>query len=85
MNTLTELSPDQCRIRFTHMLASGKIVKQACSICGNPKSEGHHPDNQHPEQVVWYCRKHHCSEHRRIRLVTNYAYKRPDCHYTPII
>src|SRR5260370_38957482 len=38
---------------------SGKLIQRPCEKCGNPKSEGHHPDYEKPLEVVWLCSKHH--------------------------
>lgn len=47
-------------------LKKGIIVKTPCIICGNEKSEGHHPDYSKPLEVIWLCKKHHGLEHRKI-------------------
>lgn len=41
----------------------GLILKMPCLICGNEKSEGHHPDYTKPLEVIWLCRKHHYQAH----------------------
>ena len=42
----------------------GKVKKLSCEVCGNPKSEAHHPDYSKPLDVMWLCRKHHADIHR---------------------
>jgi hypothetical protein len=42
----------------------GKMTKLPCEVCGNPKSEAHHPDYDKPLDVMWLCRKHHADIHR---------------------
>ena len=53
----------QARWALNHALQSGKLFKEACTNCGNQKSEGHHPDYSKPLLVVWLCRKCHKLEH----------------------
>jgi hypothetical protein len=45
---------------------AGRAVRQPCSVCGDPKSHGHHANYRRPLDVVWLCSKHHLEEHRRI-------------------
>lgn len=54
--------------RFNSAAEKGKIKRMPCSICGNPRSHGHHPDYSKPFEVIWLCYKHHKEEHRRIKL-----------------
>lgn len=44
-------------------IRSGRLVRQPCVCCGNPKSEGHHPDYSRPLEVVWLCGPHHKAVH----------------------
>lgn len=37
----------------------GKLNKELCEICLDPKSEAHHEDYSKPLFVRWLCRKHH--------------------------
>jgi len=37
----------------------GKLKREPCIVCKNPKGEAHHPDHSKPLDVVWLCRKHH--------------------------
>jgi hypothetical protein len=46
---------------------AGQIKKQSCEICGNEKSEMHHPNYDKPFYVKWLCRKHHKPLHHRKR------------------
>lgn len=51
-------------------LKAGILVRKPCVICGNPKSEAHHPNHRFPLKVVWLCRRDHEKvEHGRIKLV----------------
>jgi hypothetical protein len=50
-------------IAVSNALRDGKIVKYPCFICGNAKSQGHHPDYSRPLDVVWLCSKHHKQAH----------------------
>lgn len=45
----------------------GLIERKPCEVCGNPQTDGHHPDHRKPLDVVWLCRKHHKAEHRAQR------------------
>lgn len=40
-----------------------RIIKLPCEVCGNIKSQGHHPDYRRPLYVKWLCFKHHREEH----------------------
>ena len=46
-------------------LASGKLVKQPCFLCGDV-AEAHHPDYSRPLDVVWLCAPHHRQAHLLI-------------------
>jgi hypothetical protein len=42
----------------------GTIKRLPCMICGEVRSEGHHPDYSAPRDVVWLCRRHHRQLHK---------------------
>lgn len=44
-------------------LRSGRLTKRPCWICGDDRSEAHHPDYSRPLDVEWLCRKHHRAAH----------------------
>ncbi len=46
-----------------------KIKKESCVICGNKKSQGHHPDYLKPLEVIWLCQKHHYLKHLEMKNV----------------
>ena len=47
---------------FNNALRSGKIQRQPCFVCGK-KAHAHHPDYDHPLDVVWLCPLHHRQAH----------------------
>jgi hypothetical protein len=58
--------------RWAHLATAsairrGILVRQPCCMCGDPKSDAHHPDHRDPLRVEWYCRTHHVAEHRRLK------------------
>jgi hypothetical protein len=53
-------------------LQLGLIEMRPCEVCGDPKSEAHHPDYHRPLLIKWFCRQHHRAEHKRLaRLSTD--------------
>lgn len=51
---------------FSLAVASGKIKKEPCSVCGELKAQGHHEDYFKPLDVVWLCQVHHTERHKQI-------------------
>jgi len=49
-----------------YAVKKGSIKKEPCVVCGNPKSQGHHPDYSKPLEVVWLCAKHHKAIHNPL-------------------
>lgn len=56
----------QAHSKLWNALKSGEVKKTECVICGDAKSEGHHPDYSMPLDVVWLCRTHHKQAHQII-------------------
>lgn len=54
----------KARVIIHNDIARGKITRQPCEVCGNPKVDAHHPDYSKPREVNWLCRKHHMERHR---------------------
>ncbi len=48
-------------------IKSGKIKRQPCIVCGNPKSQGHHEKYSKPLEVQWVCQTHHLRLHQFYR------------------
>jgi hypothetical protein len=51
------------RARTRRLILSGKIIKLPCQVCGEIKSETHHPDYSKPEKVMFLCKRHHKEIH----------------------
>ena len=47
-------------------VASGRLVKTCCIVCGETHVEGHHPDYSRPLDVVWLCAPHHHQIHLSV-------------------
>lgn len=48
-------------------IAAGRIQRQPCQECGNPKTDGHHEDYLKPYDVTWLCRACHRLKHAALR------------------
>ena len=46
-------------------LKRGLRVRQPCEVCGDFKTDAHHPDYDRPLLVEWLCRKHHRLAHAK--------------------
>ena len=55
-------------------IKSGKLKRLPCEVCGNIKSQMHHPDYSKPLKVRWLCPKYHGEirwiSQKRISLLT---------------
>jgi len=50
--------------RAVHVaIRRGQIQRQPCEVCGDPKTDAHHPDYSKPLDVNWLCRRHHQQWH----------------------
>lgn len=57
---------DRARQKLHRAIRTGKIQRQPCEVCGNPKSHGHHDDYSRPYDVKWLCVTHHSEHHVRL-------------------
>lgn len=57
----------EARRAVRYALLRGEITRLPCEVCGETKSEAHHPDYSKPLLVVWLCRPHHREQHPRSR------------------
>ena len=55
------------RWTVNHAIASGKIIRGSCEICGDDKTEAHHDDYSKPLEVRWLCKKHHQMFHAKAQ------------------
>ncbi len=44
-------------------IRAGRLTRQPCVECGNPKSHAHHQDYSKPLDVMWLCCVHHKAKH----------------------
>ena len=44
-------------------LRRGVLKRLPCSVCGNERTQMHHPDYRKPLDVIWLCGKHHRDLH----------------------
>lgn len=50
-------------------LRDGRLVKEPCEICTDPKAEAHHDDYSKPLEVRWLCDPHHKQWHKENRAL----------------
>ena len=60
-------SPEKAKARdaVKHEIRMGRMKRQPCEVCGNPKTDAHHDDYSKPLEVRWLCHKHHREVHGR--------------------
>ena len=58
---MRELYPEKFKARDTarNAIKTGKLEKQPCEVCEEPKAEMHHNDYSEPLEVRWLCQLHH--------------------------
>src|SRR3990167_2578859 len=54
----------KARIAVMYALKVGLLYKLPCIVCGESKSQAHHPDYSKPLEVIWICPKHHYAFHK---------------------
>lgn len=57
----------------SNAVRDGKITRQPCEICDEPKVDAHHADYSKPLEVQWLCRKHHAALHQMLRAFGAFA------------
>ncbi len=50
----------------SHAIKKGVLKRLPCEVCGEIKSQAHHPDYRRPLYIKWLCFKHHREEHNQI-------------------
>lgn len=58
----------EARWKLRREIVQGRIVRQPCEKCAEPKAHAHHEDYSKPLDVRWLCRKCHGLEHRKYKL-----------------
>ena len=60
--------PERNRARAiaNRAMRSGKLELLPCEVCGDCKSQAHHPDYSRPLEIKWLCFYHHRSEEGRL-------------------
>lgn len=67
----------RARVKVRLAKKSGKLIMQSCRVCGELKTEAHHPDYSKPLDVVWLCKQHHIQEHFPQAEKKEYTIKQP--------
>lgn len=60
----SKLFKNDARSKLNQAVKAGSIVKEHCDVCGDTKTEAHHPDYNEPLTVLWLCRKDHATLHK---------------------
>lgn len=67
-----EKHPDKykARVAVGNAVRDGRLQRNPCEVCGDPKSEAHHEDYSKPLNVRWLCNKHHHATHKEHHVNT---------------
>ena len=55
----------KARIAVGNAIRDGRLFKQPCEVCNNPKVEAHHDDYTKPLAVRGLCKQHHEDLHHK--------------------
>jgi hypothetical protein len=58
-----DLRRAKCHGAVASALKAGKITPEPCVVCGDERTEAHHPSYDLPLDVVWLCPLHHKQLH----------------------
>ena len=58
----------KARTAVGNALRDGKLQREPCVQCGNPRSEAHHEDYSRPLDVTWLCRRDHRALHEARKV-----------------
>lgn len=58
---------ERARRMLRDAVRRGRLTRQPCERCGNPKTAGHHTNYKRPLHVHWLCRPCHDAEHAAIK------------------
>jgi hypothetical protein len=50
-------------------IREGRLKREPCTKCGNPKGEAHHEDYSKPFEITWLCKGCHMKRHVDIDAV----------------
>lgn len=53
----------QAHLAVQRALASGRLQRQSCEVCGAETVDAHHDRYDRPLEVRWLCRRHHAKLH----------------------
>ena len=54
----------KARMAVKEAVKTGRLTREPCVECDDPRSEGHHHDYARPLDVVWVCSLHHKALHK---------------------
>lgn len=57
----------KARTAVGNAIRDGRLVRQPCEVCGDPKSQAHHEDYSKPLEVRWLCFVHHRIAHGQYK------------------
>lgn len=61
-----EMAKTLARNALYAAIKNGKIRRQPCEVCGDPKVHGHHDDYSKRLEVRWLCSVHHAQVHKEL-------------------
>lgn len=60
----TRRSAYLARAKVNNAIASGRLARKSCEVCGEVKAQAHHDDYTKPLDVRWLCVTHHNEWHK---------------------
>ena len=69
---IKRLNPEKQKAvnKLNFEVASGRVKRKPCVICGEKKTHAHHEDYSKPLEVIWLCPYHHKALHHGYILLS---------------
>ncbi len=72
---ITKEKKTRARAITRYAIKKGVLTRRPCEVCGNLKSQAHHPNYINPYKIKWLCFEHHIQVHKHQKSSMPFSVK----------